>query len=189
VADLDAIEGRSTNDELVPELARRGFRAWVDAGITDPGRVRRTLEAGAERVIVGLETLSGAAALAKIAEADTRGRLAFSLDLRDGRPIVGAPDLVGATPLELAARAHDAGYRTVIVLDLGRVGGLGGPAQDVLPELRARFPEMELIIGGGVGGLDDLRDAAARGCDGALVGTAIHTDRITRREIERVRDL
>ena len=44
----------------------------------------------------------------------------------------------------------------------------------LLGELHDRFPELELLAGGGVRGAADLRALAAAGTSGALVATALH---------------
>ncbi len=40
--------------------------------------------------------------------------------------------------------------------------------------VRQAIPDVTLLVGGGIRGVDDLRDLAAVGCDGVLVATALH---------------
>jgi phosphoribosylformimino-5-aminoimidazole carboxamide ribotide isomerase len=78
----------------------------------------------------------------------------------------------------LAAHAVDAGVRSLLVLDLGRVGTGGGVDLGLLEGLRRNFTFVRLLAGGGVRArrdLDLMRDA---GCDGALVASAFHDGRI-----------
>lgn len=189
LADLDAIEGYAPATTLVQGLAGLGLDVWVDAGVSDPDRARPVVDAGARWAIVGLETLGRADDLRSVAEGVPRERLAFSLDLRHGRPIVSAPELVGATPIELVGLAVNAGYRTTILLDLASVGTMAGPPDGLVPELRGRFPDLTLVIGGGVRGLPDLQRAAARGCAATLVGTALHRGHVGRADIESLATL
>jgi hypothetical protein len=60
------------------------------------------------------------------------------------------------------------------VLDLARVGSGAGPDIALVGELCARFPELELLAGGGVRDVADLRALAEAGAAGALVATALH---------------
>ncbi|MEX2558660.1 MAG: HisA/HisF-related TIM barrel protein, partial [Pirellulales bacterium] len=46
-------------------------------------------------------------------------------------------------------------------------------------ELRQRHQQLELVSGGGVRGLQDLRALAEAGCDAALVASALHDGRLT----------
>ena len=60
------------------------------------------------------------------------------------------------------------------MLDLARVGSGEGPDVALLGELHARFPDVELLAGGGVRDAADLRALAGAGASGALVATALH---------------
>lgn len=186
IADLVAIEGGPPDVSLVRALAQTGLELWVDAGIADATSAGRTLAAGASRAIVGLETLPALDALVRLSAAGWGERLVFSLDLRGTRPVTGVPELATRTPFELADAAIAAGCRTLLIIDLARVGNLAGPALEVIRLFRKRHPEVSLAIGGGVRGEGDLRRLAELGCAGALVGRAIHSGRIGRTEIEAV---
>jgi phosphoribosylformimino-5-aminoimidazole carboxamide ribotide isomerase len=184
VADLDAIQGGEIQRGLLRDLARAGASCGllVDAGISDAGDAREVRNLGADRVIVGLETLRTFDDLASVVSAVTPERVAFSLDLRHGRPMLHPAHRdageAGTSAVSLADRAVAAGVRTLLVLDVGRVGTGGGVNLDLLEALRRRFPSVRLLAGGGVGGrrdLDRIRDA---GCDGVLVAAAIHAGRI-----------
>jgi phosphoribosylformimino-5-aminoimidazole carboxamide ribotide isomerase len=131
-------------------------------------------------VIVGTETLRDARDLPAMAEAvraagQGRADCILSLDHRDGRLLGGSPAVAGAEATELAAVAWTADIRAFIVLDLARVGARAGPETEPARRLRARLPDAEIVLGGGVRGRDDLRALASAGYHAALVGTALHT--------------
>lgn len=173
VADLDAIEGRAAQYGMHHRLSRIA-RSWIDAGVRSEADACALIDAGADRVVVGLETLPALEMLHAMVSRFGADRVAFSLDLRDGVPLAGAEELRAMTPRDLARRAVDAGVETVIVLDLARVGGLGGFNEPMLRELRAALPGVDLIAGGGVRDQADLDRLAAAGANGALVATALH---------------
>jgi HisA/HisF family protein len=173
VADLDAIEGRAAQYAMHHRLSRIA-RSWIDAGLRSEEDACALIDAGADRVVVGLETLPGLELLHTIVAKLGPDRVAFSLDLRDGAPLTGAQELRAMAPRDLARRAVDAGVDTVIVLDLARVGGLGGFDDGMLRDLRAALPGVDLIAGGGVRDQADLDCLAAAGANGALVATALH---------------
>jgi len=189
VADLDAIAGRPPQRALVRELsdaflaAGRGRRVLLDAGIAAPRQALDALDDGATQVVVGLETLDSFDALREVAGVAGPGRTLFSLDLRDGTPIVRAGAAHAhraASPLALAEAAIAAGAAGVIVIDLARVGaGTVGSGVDLalVRALRRALPHTELLAGGGVRDAADLARLADAGCDGALVATALHQGR------------
>jgi phosphoribosylformimino-5-aminoimidazole carboxamide ribotide isomerase len=179
VADLDAIQ-----DALVATLASLGAPLWLDAGLSSADAARRARDLGASRLVVGLETLDSFESLQHICEAVGGDRVALSLDLRDGEPIVASDRLpAGASAPRLAACAADAGAGIVIVIDLARVGTRGGPGLELIARVREAVPGLTLLAGGGVRGREDLARLADCGCDGALVATAVHDGRLGAAEI------
>ncbi len=173
VADLDAIGGGAVQYVMHQRLARVS-RCWIDAGVRTEGDACSLIDAGADRVVVGLETLPSFEILRAIVRRLGAARAVFSLDLRSGMPLAHAEALRAMTPRELARRAVDAGVEAVIVLDLSRVGNADGADDVMMREMRAALPGVDLIAGGGVRDREDLDRLAAAGANGALVATAVH---------------
>lgn len=176
VADLDAITGGAPQRAIVRALANAGAALLLDAAITDISAAERALADGASHAVVGLETLRDFADLDEIVGSCGAARVAASLDLRDGAPLGVAA--AGMDALEAAERAGASGAGTLIVLDLTRVGAGGGLDLSLLTAVRRALPGIELLAGGGVRGDEDLARLADVGCDGALVGSALHEGRI-----------
>ena len=187
VADLDAILGNAWQQSLVAALAALGAPVWLDAGISSVDQAHLAIGLGAAHVIVGLETLPSFEALAQICAAIGGKRVALSLDLRDGHPIGTAADDLPAH--ETAARAADAGAGALIVIDLARVGTASGPDFDTIARVRRAVPELTLLAGGGIRGLEDVERLADSGCDGALVATALHDGTLGVADVEAARRL
>jgi phosphoribosylformimino-5-aminoimidazole carboxamide ribotide isomerase len=184
VADLDAIGGRDGNPALLAALAREA-RVMVDAGVAEPAAARTLLDLGAERVIVGTETLSGGDALDRLLAELPDGAVILSVDLREGRVLSPDPQLAGLPALDAMRRLPR--VREAIVLDLARVGSGAGPDIALIAEIHAAFPELELLAGGGVRDAGDLRALYAAGAAGALVATALHGGVIGPRELAELR--
>ena len=182
VADLDAIAGGPAAAEIIAALAREA-RVMVDAGATGVAEARRLLELGAARVVIGTETLVHPAALQRLRGELGDATLVLSLDQRAGRVLSPDPELARLGAAEALHRLGSSGLREVIVLDLSRVGSGTGPDVTLLRELAARFPEVELLAGGGVRDAADLHALAEAGAAGALVATALHNGAIGRDEL------
>ena len=98
------------------------------------------------------------------------------------------PQLAGLHARSTPSRACTApGLREAIVLDLARVGSGEGPDVALIAELHAAFPDLELLAGGGVRDVDDLRALDGAGAAGALVATALHRGVIGPRELAELR--
>lgn len=187
VADLDAILNRRPNFDIHRRLSGEGFRTIVDAGLRDAAGAADVIDAGAETVVAGLETIAGPGELEAVCSRLGSDRVIFSLDMRDGTPL-GDTNLWGTTdPERIAARAVACGIARMIVLDIGRVGvSRGVGTLELCSWIRAEFPRVEMITGGGVRVADDLVLLRDAGIDGALVASALHSGAIGRDELERV---
>jgi phosphoribosylformimino-5-aminoimidazole carboxamide ribotide isomerase len=186
VADLDAIGGKGELSSSIGALAHEA-RVMVDAGVSEPERARALLDLGAHRVVVGTETLTGPNALDRLLAELPEGAVVLSADLRDGRALSPHPQLAGLPALDAVARLHRAGLREAIVLDLARVGTGVGPDVGLIAEIHAAFPDLELLAGGGVRDVEDLRALGDAGAAGALVATALHGGVIGPRELAELR--
>ena len=184
-ADLDAIGGTAPQDRLVSSLATIGA-LWLDAGVSSAIRARHALTLGAAHVIVGLETLGSWDALDETCAVLGGERIAFSLDLRDGKPLGNDNVSCGGSAHAVAARAADAGVASIIVIDLARVGTRAGIDVRRIARVREAAPHATLLAGGGVRGVDDLARLSGVGCDGALVATALHDGRISAGDVAAV---
>ena len=202
VADLDAIAAAladiraddrigaaGPHDALVAAVATMGAPLWLDAGVSSPDRACHAVALGAAHVIVGLETLPSYDALKRTCAAVGGDRVAFSLDLRHGEPMLASRGIPpGEPPQRLAARAVDMGAGAVIVLDVARVGTGAGLDLTVIERVRRSTPGVTLLAGGGVRGLADLRRLADAGCDAALVATALQTGALQPVDVAAARD-
>jgi phosphoribosylformimino-5-aminoimidazole carboxamide ribotide isomerase len=186
VADLHAIGGEGEHSSSLGALAHEAL-VMVDAGVSEPERARALLDLGARRVVVGTETLTGTHALDRLLAELPAGAVVLSADLRDGRALSPDPQLAGLPALDALARLHRAGLREAIVLDMARVGSGAGPDVRLIAEIHAAFPDLELLAGGGVRDVDDLRALGDAGAAGALVATALHDGVIGRRELAELR--
>ena len=184
LADLDALTGGGRQLDLIRRLADpvEGFGAGllVDSAVADADAARQLLAAGADTVVVALESLPGAAALSALIRSIGANRLLLSLDLRAGIPIVhSASDWAApADALALAAQLIRAGADRLLILDLARVGKNEGPPFDTIQAIRAAHPALPLLAGGGVRHAADLTRLSTLGVSAALVATAIHDGRL-----------
>jgi phosphoribosylformimino-5-aminoimidazole carboxamide ribotide isomerase len=185
IADLDAIQKQGQNREIIAKIADQTcLRILLDAGITKLAGAREMLACGAAKVIIGSETLQQWAALGEIREAIPPERLVFSLDMRAGQVLSACPDLAEIQPLALLQQLADAGWSEVILLDLARVGTQTGLGWPLIAEARRRFPEIQLIAGGGVRSAGDLMELNRCGASGVLLATALHQEAVTAGELQ-----
>jgi phosphoribosylformimino-5-aminoimidazole carboxamide ribotide isomerase len=187
VADLDAIAGGAVQRSVLRDLSELGGRLLVDDAVATAERAVELVTDGVQRVVVGLETLPSFGVVAAVSRAIGPERVVFSLDLRDGVPLLLPDGPVSGAPTELARAALRAGAGAILVLDLARVGSGRGVDLPLVQALRRAHPRVELLAGGGIGTPRELERLADAGLDGALVATALHDGRVKRDDVAAVR--
>jgi phosphoribosylformimino-5-aminoimidazole carboxamide ribotide isomerase len=147
----------------------------VDTGVKTAADAIPIAAAGAS-VVVGTETLSSFEELQSLVHAWEPERVLLSVDLRNGR-LLGKEAAWGlnASPATVIEKGMGLGLRRFIVLELARVGtGIGPGTVDLCSELRQRFPDIELLAGGGVRNRSDLDALGKAGVNGVMVASALH---------------
>lgn len=187
VADLDGILHQRPNEPVFRQLVADGFELWIDGGLRSTTDASRLFQAGAAKVIVGLESLSETRLLSVLTAEFGAERIVFSLDLQSGKPLLGEAHWPDATPLGIARTALGLGVSQMIVLDLASVGEQRGPSTlELCAAIRRLAPSVQLITGGGVRNAADLEPLRAARIDGVLLATALHNGAIGRCEANRV---
>jgi phosphoribosylformimino-5-aminoimidazole carboxamide ribotide isomerase len=177
IADLDAIQnsGRSKHKEVLDILVRRErINIILDAGVSDIENARAWLDFGIRKIIIGSETLREWDALHRIPVSIAPNRLVFSLDLRAGHILSRCPALAAMEPMEALKHLHAAGWSEIILLDLMLVGSEAGADHILAAGAHSAFPELRLLIGGGISNPEQLVELEAKGIAGVLAATAFH---------------
>ena len=180
IADLDAIAGHEPDWKSYEQIADTELNLMIDAGVVTCAQMKRLAEFvnQSQRLaaaVIATESIPDRMSLQTALKIFGPQQAVFSLDLKEGRPIVRRSDWLQAGPQEILAEVYAMGYRRVIVLDLTAVGTGGGPATlNLCREIRASFGGVEIISGGGVRNSQDVGLFVSAGCDRVLVASALH---------------
>jgi phosphoribosylformimino-5-aminoimidazole carboxamide ribotide isomerase len=179
LVDLDRALGEGDNDDSVGRILERvrgRVRIQVGGGFRELERVKRGIELGIDRVVIGTAAATEAGFLAAVAAEVPAERVAIGVDARDGWVAVrGWTETSTLRSIELASRALASGISTLIYTDVARDGMLQGP--DIPGALELQGQGARVIASGGVSSLDDLRRIADAGLAGAIVGRALYEGR------------
>lgn len=186
LVDLDA--ARDGGYTLAPLLGRiragTGLRVQTGGGVRTEDDVRRILDAGASRVVIGSLAVREPERVLGWIESFGADRITVALDTRQGRdgvwqlPVHGWTEAAEATLDALAARYAQGGLRHLLSTDIARDGMLSGPNLDLYAHLQALAPILDVQASGGVRELADVRAAKARGCSGIVLGRALLEGRL-----------
>jgi phosphoribosylformimino-5-aminoimidazole carboxamide ribotide isomerase len=182
IADLNAIQGAplTSHQEIISELASKTrMKILLDAGASDIEGAQTLLDLGVCKAVIGAETLKTRDDLVKIPDGVNPEYLVFSLDMRAGKILSCCAELASMPVLEILEELQSAGWKEVILLDLDRVGSGEGAPPSLAIKARTNFPELNLLLGGGIARTEELIELKRFGVEGVLLATALHNGAIT----------
>lgn len=187
LVDLDA--ARAGGYTLVPLLAaiaaQTGLKVQTGGGVRSRDDVARILDAGAARVVVGSVSVREPDTVIGWLREFGPDRLTIALDARqaeDGRwllPVHGWTETAEDTLEALAQRYAEAGMQHLLCTDIARDGMLSGPNIELYQHLARLLPGVAVQASGGVRDAQDVAQAKAVGCGGAILGKALLEGRMT----------
>ncbi|MFP4343075.1 MAG: 1-(5-phosphoribosyl)-5-[(5-phosphoribosylamino)methylideneamino]imidazole-4-carboxamide isomerase [Anaerolineales bacterium] len=167
-ANLDALAGILTT----------GLRVQFGGGLRDLPAIRRALDLGVERVVLGTVAVEEPALLEAALAAFGPSRIAVAIDARDGWVRTRGWQYAGGIRAEvLAARWAGLGGRRLVFTDIAR-DGTGASVNVAATAALAEVTGLEVIASGGVGELNDLRRVRKAGLAGVIVGRALYEGQI-----------
>ena len=179
VVDLDGARTGSTSNAAAVRAIRSAVQIPIElgGGIRSAEAAERYFEMGIDRVILGTAAVSDTALVASLVE-QWGDRVAVGLDARDGKLATdGWLEQSEETVIDHALKLRLSGVATFIITDIRRDGKLQGPNLDQLKQAQFAL-QSGVIASGGISTLEDVREVAALGVDGAIIGRALYDGRI-----------
>jgi phosphoribosylformimino-5-aminoimidazole carboxamide ribotide isomerase len=185
VVDLNgAIDGEPKNlPQIEAVLKTVDAKVQVGGGIRTINTVRRYLQAGVARVVLGTAALMDRAFLTQACREFPR-RILLGLDARDGQVAVnGWTNLSATKATDLLKDLAGFDLGAVIYTDIARDGMLSGPNLEALREV-VELSSFPVIASGGITRIEDLRAVYSLGprMEGAIVGKALYDGKLDYRE-------
>lgn len=175
-----AVEGQPKNAAGIEAIAKSvSIPVQVGGGIRDLDTVRRYLEGGASRVVLGTAVLQDRSLLDKACSLFPQ-RILAGIDARNGKVAVrGWTSQSDTLAVDLLKSLADYALGAVIYTDISRDGMLGGPNLAALRDIVDRSP-VPVIASGGVTSLEDIRAIRSLGprVEGAIVGKALYDGKL-----------
>ncbi|MBQ7786286.1 MAG: 1-(5-phosphoribosyl)-5-[Clostridia bacterium] len=179
MVDLEgAKDGTTPNLHIVEAVAKDGRLAVeVGGGIRNRETVRRYVDAGVARVILGTAAVTDPKLLESLVH-EFGDQIAVSVDLKDGFvAIKGWTEASSITAEAMCERLVSVGVKTVICTDISRDGAMRGTNRELYAQLNRAYA-LDFIASGGVSSIDDIRALCAMDLYGAIIGKAYYTGAI-----------
>lgn len=183
LVDLEGAKtGGTPNFEVIRRLrTETGLFCEVGGGVRSHEAIRRYLDAGIDRVILGTAAVTEAGFVEQ-AVRDHGDKIAVGVDIRDGMVAVkGWTERSSLEAFAFCERMQQIGVKTLICTDISRDGAMQGTNVELYRELSQRF-DLQIVASGGVSSMEDVRRLAAMDLYGAIVGKAYYTGALSLRE-------
>ena len=179
IVDLEgAKNGDTPNFDTVCKIkSTSGLFCEIGGGIRSMEVVKRYLDAGIDRVILGTAAVNDEAFLKEAVEKYGE-RIAVGADLKDGYVAVkGWTEKSNRTAEEFFAHMQEIGVKTVICTDISKDGAMMGTNLALYRSLSERY-SMQIVASGGVSTVEDVKRLAGMQLYGAIIGKAYYTGAI-----------
>ena len=184
VVDLDgARDGTAANFDSIAAIARQGgLYIEVGGGVRTEERIRRYLDLGVSRCILGTAAVKDFDFTARMARKYGE-QIAVGVDARDGYVAVnGWKELSREKGVDFCLFFFYDWVRTVIYTDISRDGAGLGTNLELYEEL-TQIEGLEITASGGVSSLEELRRLERMGVRAAILGRALYDGRLDLRTV------
>ena len=157
------------------------MKVEIGGGIRNDETIKKYIEAGAERVILGTAAVSDSLFLQRAIE-NYGDKIAVGVDIKDGFVAVkGWLEVTETECFSFCSGLEKLGVKTVICTDISKDGMLGGTNIELYKKLNETF-DLNIIASGGISSIDDIKTLASMDMYGAIVGKAVYENTIDLRE-------
>ena len=187
IVDLDgAKDGNTKNYEVIKELVEKSdFFVQVGGGIRDEERIKKYIDLGVDRIILGTIAVENEEFLIDMVK-KYGDKIAVSVDAKDEKVAVkGWTETVELNSLDFCKKLSDIGVKTIIYTDISKDGMLSGTNLDVYLRL-SKLVESNIIASGGITFLEEIRELNKNNIYGAIVGKAVYSGKLDLKEVLEV---
>jgi phosphoribosylformimino-5-aminoimidazole carboxamide ribotide isomerase len=184
VVDLDgAKEGRPVQTELIGRIIRStGLKVEVGGGIRSTDDVRRLIDAGAQRAVVGTKAMEDWHWFESLVNKEFHQRIVLALDAKEGMVATrGWTESSGKRAVDIAAWVSSWPLAAILYTDVAKDGMMQGPNIQHT-KLLCEAGDVPVIASGGVGQIDHIRALTQIPAWGVIVGRSLYEGTLDLRE-------
>lgn len=186
VVDLSgAFTGESGIDEIIYEIKKRvNVRIQSGGGLRRIVDIRRRLDAGADRAVIGTMAAYHPDDFA-LATYEFPEKIVAGIDAKDGNfAVKGWTENTGISAIEFGKKCKNMRIRHALFTDISKDGAMNGVNVEATAQMQEKTG-LSVIASGGVSSVDDIRKLKERGIYGAVLGRAIYDGKLDLKEALR----
>ena len=176
IVDLDgALTGETVNIDIIKNIVGKfDLKVEIGGGIRNIESVKKYIDAGAEKVILGSAAIKSKNFLKEACE-KFPNKIALGLDAKDGYlSVSGWKENSNKLTLDYLKEVNNYGFSRLIYTDINRDGMKQSPNFKETSKV-ANISNCPVIISGGVSSIDDIINAKSlNNIEGIIVGKAIY---------------
>ena len=176
IVDLDgALTGETVNLDIIQDIVGKfDLKVEIGGGIRNTDSIRKYIDAGVEKVILGSAAIKDKFFLKEACE-KFPNKIALGLDAKDGYlSVSGWKENSNQLTVDYLSEVNDYGVSRLIYTDINRDGMKQSPNFEETSKI-ADISNCPAVISGGVSSLDDIKKAKTlKNIEGILVGKAIY---------------
>ena len=183
VVDLSgAFSGESGIDPVLTQIKKRfPLKVQSGGGLRTVDDVRRRLDAGADRVVIGTMAAYHPDEFA-LAAYEFPGQIVSGIDAKNGMFAVnGWTEQTEIAAVDFGNKFRRMGIACALYTDISRDGAMQGPNVEETVRMQ-RETGLSVIASGGVSGMRDLEALRERGVYGAVLGKSIYSGAVDLKE-------
>ncbi len=184
LVDLDGAKASAPKNLAVLEriVSGTGLKVEFGGGIKSEASLRSVLDAGAAFAICGSVAVTEPEMFRGWLK-EFGPQIILGLDLKNGKVATHGWLKTSELTAESMLESMEGLVSQVIVTDVSKDGMLQGVDAGFYSSLQAKFPEVEIIVSGGVSSLKDIEALKAAGLRSAIVGKALYEGKIKLEEL------
>lgn len=174
-------------DSIASIIAVPGLQVEVGGGIRTTEDIKKLIEIGVSRVIVGSVAAKSPELVEYWIKQFGAEKIVIGMDVKDNSiAISGWLEDSHRAPMGFVLDMIKRGAKIFICTDISRDGMLGGVNIDFYENLKSAFPKLSIIASGGISTLEDVRILNKAKLAGVIVGKAIYENKLPIEELAKM---
>ena len=188
IVDLDGAKiGKVINWNSIEEIsAKTNMVIDFGGGVKSADEVKRILDLGIQFVTIGSMAVKHPDIFQDWLKQFGPEKFMLGADVKNGKIMINGWQEESLIDLnEFLDKNIKLGIINVFCTDISKDGKLEGPSFEFYKELKSNFPQINIIVSGGVASMDDVYKLQETNCDGVIIGKAIYENKIRLSQLKK----
>lgn len=190
LVDLDGAKaGKITNYKVIEAIATHtGLKIDFGGGLKTDEDLKIAFESGADQITGGSIAVKNPELFIQWIKRYGPEKIILGADVIEGRIATNAwQETSEKEVIPFIEKYVDKGISYVICTDVSKDGMLSGPSKSLYRDILSKNT-INLIASGGISSIEDIKEMAEIGCEGAIIGKAIYEHKISLKVLSKLNE-